>query len=175
MGYFWPLPFDRDERQRRARGVAALVLLGDARPRPGLRLVVDGQDAIAARQPARDREVDQRTRRLHRHDVEMEGLALDHAAERDHAVIGLFLLFGRVDRDGDGRHDLERARHGDDVPGGLSLVEHLGGAREQRVGDVVIEPRLDHEDAGARGLQRFLRSAGFRFGAAMIPLCEAAW
>ena len=89
----------------------------DARARPGLRLVVDGEDAVAARQPVRDREVDQRARRLHRHDVEMERLALDHAAERHHAVVGLLLLFGRVDRDRDGRHDLERARHRDDVPG----------------------------------------------------------
>ena len=99
--------------------------------------------------------VDQRARRLHRHDVEMEGLALDHAAERDHAVIGLLLLLGGIDRDGDGRHDFQRARHRDDVPGGLGLVEHLGGAGQQRVGDVVVEPRLDHEDARARGLRLF--------------------
>ena len=143
------------------------------RARPGLRLGVDGEDAVAERQPALDREVDQRARRLHRHDVEMEGLALDHAAERDRAVIGLLLLLGRVDRDGDGRHDLERARHGDDVPGGLGLVERLGGAGQQRVGDVVVEPRLDHEDARARGL-RLLCWSVCCFGAAMIPLCEAA-
>ena len=89
----------------------------DAGPRPGLRLGVDGEDAVAAGQPVRDREVHQRARRLHRHDVEMKGLALDHAAERDHAVIGLLLLLGGVDRDGDGRRDFERARHRDDVPG----------------------------------------------------------
>ena len=118
----------RDQRQRRARRVAALVALGQARARPGLRLVVDGEDAVAERKLARDRKIDQRARRLHRHDVEMEGLAPDHAAERDHAVIGLLRLLGGIDRDRDRRRDFERARHGDDVIARAGLVERLRSA-----------------------------------------------
>ena len=81
----------------------------------------------------------------------MEGLALDHAAERDHAVVGPLLHFRRVDRNRRRRRDFERSRHGDDVPACPGLVERLGGAGQQGIGDVVVEPRLDHEDARAHG------------------------
>src|SRR6185312_1953880 len=37
----------RHHRQRRARRAAALVALAGPRPGPGLRLVLDGQDAVA--------------------------------------------------------------------------------------------------------------------------------
>jgi hypothetical protein len=42
---------DPQHRQRRARGVAALVEFAGARPRPGLRVGVDGDDAVAERNP----------------------------------------------------------------------------------------------------------------------------
>ena len=41
---------DPQHGERRARGVAALVEFGGARPRPGLRLGIDGDDAVAERQ-----------------------------------------------------------------------------------------------------------------------------
>ena len=79
---------ERDQRQRRARGVAAFVLLFHARAGQGLRLVLDGDDAVADRQSARQRKLHQAARRLMRDDLEMDGLAADDAAERDGAVIG---------------------------------------------------------------------------------------
>ena len=66
--------------------------------------------------------------------------------------------------------DFERARHGDDVPGGPGLVERLGGACKQRIGDIVVEPRLDHEDARARGLRLFA-AAVFASARPLIPHC----
>ena len=40
----------------------------------------------------------------------------DITPERDHTIIGLLLLLGGFDSDGDGRYDLKRARYGDEVP-----------------------------------------------------------
>ena len=54
-----------------------------------LRLVFDGQNAIAERQLAGDREIDQRPRALARDDLEMIGLAANDAAERHRAVVRL--------------------------------------------------------------------------------------
>ena len=93
-----------------------------------------------------DRQVHQRARRFVGDDVEMIGLAADHRAERDEAVIVGAALFGAVEREGDRGRDLQRAGHGDHVVGGAGLVERSLGAVEQRVGEVVVEARLDDED-----------------------------
>src|SRR5262249_22086603 len=90
------------QRERRMRGGRALVLpafaLGTG-ARPGLRLLADGEDAVADRTAARNAEVHQSTRRLARHNVVMAGLAADHAAERNDAVIGRLALRGGVEHE----------------------------------------------------------------------------
>ena len=115
-----------------------------------------------------------RARRLHRDDVEMDGLAADHAAERDDAVIGLRRFSRGVDRDGDGRRDFERARHGDAVDLAPASSSTFWRPAQQRVGDVVVEARLDHEDARALG-RRLLSALASRVGAAMLAPLSAAW
>ena len=77
------------------------------------------------------REIHQAARRFVRHDFEMIGLALDHAAERDHAVIGRALLrCAASTRHGDGRRNFQRARHRDAVVVRAGLVEHARGAAQ---------------------------------------------
>ena len=77
----------------------------------------------------------------------MIGLALDHAAERDHAVIRRALGFWRIDRHGDGGRHFQRARHRQAVILRAGLVQHTGGAREQRVGNMFIKPRFHDQHA----------------------------
>src|SRR5437763_311585 len=84
-----------------ARGIATLVHLAGARPRPGLRLGIDGDDAVAERELFRHRKIHQRARGFDRDDLEMDGVAADHAAERDRGVIGLSVLLCGIERDGD--------------------------------------------------------------------------
>src|SRR6185437_16053434 len=67
-----------DERKRSTGGIAALVLLFHAGAGESLRLVFHRDDAIADRQAAR---------RQMRDDLEVDGLAADHAAQRNGAVI----------------------------------------------------------------------------------------
>ena len=71
---------------------------------------------------SRDRKIHQAARGLLRHDLEMDGLAADHAAERDGAVIGLALRLRAVERDRDRGRNFERARHGDEVDLGAGLL-----------------------------------------------------
>src|SRR3954452_12431011 len=75
--------FDAQHGERGPRGIAALVHLGDAGSRPHPILVVDGQDAVAEGQAARHRKIHQRPRGFLRHDLEMDGVAADHTAERN--------------------------------------------------------------------------------------------
>src|SRR3569833_1484231 len=49
--------FDAQHRDCGSRGIAALVELAGARPRPGLVLIVDGEDAGAERQLSRNRKI----------------------------------------------------------------------------------------------------------------------
>jgi hypothetical protein len=80
------------------------------------------------------------------------GLAADDDAERDIAVVARCgrELAGLVgERDGGG--DFQRARDGDDVEGRAARLQRVLGALKQSVGQVVIEARLDDEDAGGFG------------------------
>ena len=45
----------------------------------------------------------------------MNGVAADHAAERDRRVVGLAVALGGIERDRDRRRNFQRAGHGDDV------------------------------------------------------------
>ena len=97
----------------------------------------------------RHREIHQRARGFHRHDFEMDGVAPDHAAERDRGIVGLAGAFGGIERNRDRSRDFQRAGHRDDVvadAGGLQLGDR---AFQQRVLDIVIEARLDDQRARA--------------------------
>ena len=88
-------------------------------------------------------------RRLIRDDLEMIGLAADHAAQGDIAVIArrgrkAAGLLGQ----GDGGRDLQRAGHGDDVELDALRAQGILGPFQQGVGQIVIEARLDDQDAG---------------------------
>ena len=78
--------FECDHRKRRFRRRAALVHLAHPRARPGLLVVLDGQDAVADRKPMRDGEIHERSRGFVRDGVVVRGLAADDAAEGDIAI-----------------------------------------------------------------------------------------
>src|SRR3954466_14572535 len=129
---------ETDQRQRGARGVAALVALLHTGTWPGLCIIIDGDDPVADRDAARARNIHQTTRRFERDDFEMDGVASNNAAERYHGFIGLAGALGGIERDRDGRGDFERARHAQAIEHGAGLFQRAGRAREQCVGDIVI-------------------------------------
>jgi hypothetical protein len=75
----------------------------------------------------------------------MIGLAADHGAQRNEAVIVDTPLLRRIERKGNRGRNLERARHRDNIVGRAGLVERRLGAVEQRVGEVVVEASLDDQ------------------------------
>ena len=140
---------DAQDRQRRLGRAAALVQLVDPGAGPGLLVILDRQDAVAERDAARDREIHQRPRALAGDDVVMPGLAADDAAERDHRVVGLPSVRGRVERDGDGRREFRARRRPSRHRPSPARRRRPRARREKLVGDVVVEARLDDEDARA--------------------------
>src|SRR5262249_44494533 len=100
---------DAQHCKRSTRGIAALVELAGAGPRPGLLLGIDGDNTVAEWKLSRHGKVHQRARGFHRDDLEMDGVAADHAAKRNRRVIGLAVLLGGIKRDRDGRWNLQRA------------------------------------------------------------------
>ena len=144
----------RSIAEGRLRRAAPLVQFADARAGPGLRFVFDGQDAVAERQAPGHREVHQGARALARDDVVMAGLAADDAAERHRRIVGRAGRRGRIEGDGDRRRDFEGARHGQDVDARLGRPQRLARAAQELVGDVVVEARLDDEDADAGDRRR---------------------
>src|SRR2546425_969213 len=84
-------------------------------PSPGLRVGVDGDDAVAERKPFCHSEVYQRTGGLDRYNFEMDGIAPDHAAQRDHGIVGLTAVLGGLERDRDRGRNFQRAGHRNDV------------------------------------------------------------
>jgi hypothetical protein len=80
------------------------------------------------------------------------GLAPDDDAERDIAVVArrgreLAGLVGQRD----GGRDLQGTGDGDDVEGRAARLQRVLGTLQQGVGEVVVEARLDDEDAGSFG------------------------
>src|SRR3954464_9848241 len=73
---------ETDQRQRGARGIAALVALLHTGTCPGLCIIIDGDDPVADRDAARARDIHQATRGFERHDLEMDGVASNNAAKR---------------------------------------------------------------------------------------------
>ena len=113
---------EADKRERGSHRVAAFVSLLLARPRPGLRVGVDGENTIADGHTARHREIEQRPRRFLRYDLEMQRLATDDATQRDGAVIGLAGCLRRIQCNGKGGRDFERARDADAIELRASLL-----------------------------------------------------
>ena len=79
----------------------------------------------------------------------MVGLAPDDAAQRDIAVVARSrrIATGLL-RQRDGRRNLQCARNGDDVELNVPRAQGILRAFQQRVSQVVIEARLDDENAG---------------------------
>ena len=75
----------------------------------------------------------------------MIGLAADHHAKRDIAVIFGAAIFLAVERHRDDGGNFQRAHHGHHVIGGTGGVERSGGAVEQSVGHIVVEAGLDDQ------------------------------
>ncbi len=144
--------------------LAALVALLGPRPRPGLGIGVDGEDAVADRQPAPNRKLDQRARRLLRHDLEMQRFAANDATERDRALVRLAGRLGRIDRDRDGGGDFERAGNADPVEGRARFLERACGPLEQGFRNILVEARLHDEDARAFEIACILAGGPARLG-----------
>src|SRR5262249_39801087 len=125
------LPLQANHRQRGARRIAAFVLLLRARPQPGLRLIIHGNDTVADRQSARDRKVHQATGGLVRNDFEMDGVAANDATERDHAIVAASTSSGRIYGDGDRARDFQGPGHGDAIEFGASVFKDFAGACQE--------------------------------------------
>ena len=127
-----------------------LLSLAGARPRPGLRLGIDGDDAVAERKLSRHRQVHQRARgsrsRRSRNGWCRRG-PRSRARSRRHRVCR---SFGGIDRNRDRRRNFQRAGHGDDVVADAGGLQFGDRAFQQRILDVVVEPRLDDQRARAR-------------------------
>src|SRR5262245_30739065 len=84
----------------------------------------------------------------------MQRLATNDAAERHRTLVGLAGALPGVEGDGDrGRH-LERSRHAHAVEDRAGFAQRARGAREQGVGDILVETRLHDEDARAGEIAR---------------------
>src|SRR4051794_15146056 len=145
---------DPQHRERRARGVAAFVELAFARASPRLLFGIDGDDAIAQGNGAIDGNLHQRAGGFHRHDLEMNGVAANHATQRNDRIEVLAAILGGIQRHRDRRWNLQRAGHRDDFMGSLGFPDLGQCALQQRVLDIVIKPRLDDQNprAGDIGL-----------------------
>src|ERR1700739_4508310 len=82
-----------------------------------------------------------------RDDLEMNGLATDHAAERNDAIIWPAPAPRGVDRKRNRGRNLQRTGHADAVERRLRLLERPRGGGKQRIGNLFVEARLDNEQA----------------------------
>src|SRR5947207_6723061 len=89
------------ERERRAGGIAALVRLLDLGAHPGLRVCVDGKDAVADRHTTGAGDFHQPARGFERYDLEMDRIPTNDAAERHRTFIGFAATLCSVERDRD--------------------------------------------------------------------------
>ena len=127
-------------------------------------LGIDGENSVAERQAARDRQVHQGPGGFGGDDVEMHRIAANDAAKRNDPVIGTLLAFRRIERDRDRGRNLQRARHADAVESDPLRLQHAARAREQRIGDIVVESRLDDENARAGDIAVFCPFGSARLG-----------
>ena len=134
---------------RRPRRVAALVAAFRIGALLGLLDRLGRENAVAEREPALNRHVHQRPRRLAGDDLEMKGLAANDAAERDGAVIRPTRRLGRVESDRHPGRNLQRAGHADEIVGRAGGLERAGRAGEKVGADRLVVARLDDEEAAA--------------------------
>ena len=114
---------------------------------PGLLVVLGGQDTVADADPSRDREIHDPPRRLVGDDLEMIGLAADHGAQGDVAVIGLAdRTMPALVGEGDGGGNFQGAGHGDHVVLRAERAQRLGRTFQQGVGQVVVEAGFHDQD-----------------------------
>src|SRR5205823_3271735 len=79
-------------------------------------------------------------------------------------LIGLAGLLGRIETNGNGRRDFKRTRHAHPVEHGARGFEHLGGAFEQFIRNIVVEARFDNEKARALEVARLGANRSSWFG-----------
>jgi hypothetical protein len=135
--------------------VAALVAAMRFGACLGLLHGVHGHDAVADRKLVPDRQIHQAARALAADIVVVRGLAADHAAQSQEAVVA---AGGERDRAG----NLERARHDHALRGGAILADLGLGTGDQRVGDLGVIARFDDQDARALTPSTGGASSGFR-------------
>ena len=75
----------------------------------------------------------------------MDGVAAHHAAERNRRIIGFAAALGGIERDRDGGRNFQRAGHRDHVMADAGRLQFRDRAFQQRILDIVIEPRLDDQ------------------------------
>ncbi len=168
------LAFEERKSDRRAGGVAPLVAAFRIGPLLGLGERLGREDAVAKRKLARNRHIHKRAGQFPGHDLEMEGFAPDHAAERNRAVVRPAGLGGGVERDRDRRRNFERARDPHGVMRGASPFESARGAGEEVRADLFVIARLDDEEA--RPLDAGRRDDGaLRLGHGRRKLSSELW
>src|SRR5689334_2880737 len=121
-------------------GVAALVAAMRFGASLGLLHRIDGDDAVADREAPLNRQVHQPTRALAADIVVVAGLAPDHTAQREEAVI---TLGGQRNR----AWNLEGARHDHPLESGTVPRELALCAGDQGIGDLRVVAGFDHENA----------------------------
>src|SRR5262249_58152217 len=84
----------------------------------------------------------------------MQRLAANDAAERDRTLVRATGALGGIERNRDGGRHFERARNADALEGRARFLQRACSACEQGVGDVLVEARLDDEDARALEIAR---------------------
>jgi hypothetical protein len=130
------------------------ALLRHARQR--LVVVLGGEHAVGDRHAGGELHVGDAARRFVGDDLEVVGLAADHAAERHQGVEAAALRHGLQHQ-----RQLQRARRGDDLHVGGAHAEALQlrrAAAEQALADVDVEAAHGDADAQAGALQ-----VGFEF------------
>src|ERR1700751_87918 len=115
----------------------------------GLGLAVYGQNAVAQSQLAVKCKLHEGAGAFVRNDLEMISFAADDAAKRDCAVKWALFGFGNVKYDRHGKWDFERAGHAHNFIRSTGFLESGFRPRAQQLGDCLIKPRLDNEEARA--------------------------
>ncbi len=72
----------------------------------------------------------------------MDGVASDHAAQRNRRIIGFAALLGGLERNRDRGRDFQRAGYRDHVMDDAGGFQFRDGTLQQRILDVVIEARF---------------------------------
>src|SRR5215475_2048062 len=110
----------------------------------------------------------------------MQRLAANDATERHRTLVGLAGALPGIECDGDRGCHLERSRHAHAVEDRAGFAQRARSAREQGVGDILVEARLHDEDARAReiartAIARISASGSSRLGHAGVSPVSSWW